>query len=87
MLLETIDHILGTLELPDEGSLERERKQFQELYRHFARDLVGKGFKSRQSDQDSTCNLPSTTGEAAGSYPTLQSVEGPDTQVRRRRAA
>jgi hypothetical protein len=84
MLLETTDHILGTLELPDEGALDRERKQFQELYRHFARDLVGKVSKSRQSDQDSTGNLPSPIGESAGSYSMLPSVEGRGTQVRRR---
>ena len=39
MIFETADHILGTFDPPDEGALERERRQFRDLYRHFARDL------------------------------------------------
>ena len=41
MVLETTDHIAGTCNLPDEGALERERRQFTDFYQHFAREFLG----------------------------------------------
>lgn len=41
MILETTDHVAGTFNPPDEGALERERRQFTDFYQHFAREFLG----------------------------------------------